>query len=269
MKTKTSIILCIAFFLLLSFNLKAQNGELATSISTLKIDKKGTLVITPKSGNDLSVKTSLQKLWKITMQNTKEGSEMNPKKYTVQPSADFEVRQQQNEIVLIYKNLKVDNRQLPLNAEFKIFLKDDAFCFSGTISSTSEEWIIRDLTYPIVSGIYVSDDQLKIYWPDGLGECFSDPVAFGHKSFGYPGGKGDMSWFSINSAQNGLYMACHDPERSMKNFELEYNTKDKTFASSVTFPVFTNIFIVPEVQICPYVGKWFEASKRYRAFYDK
>ena len=74
-------IISISFILFFALNIRmsAQNIQLNSVNYTLNIDKKGMLIIAQRTGTKVSAKTSLQKLWNITMQNTKEGSVMNPK----------------------------------------------------------------------------------------------------------------------------------------------------------------------------------------------
>jgi hypothetical protein len=158
-----------------------------------------------------------------------------------------------------------ENKILPIEAELNISVKNDAFCFSGLLKrNVNEDCLIKKMIYPILSITQFRDNDTKVYWPNGMGQCFSDLSTFGIKSFDYPSVEGTMAWFSINSSVGGLYVGSHDPTLSAKTFQLEYDIIDKSFVNKIQFPVNSNEFIIPDIIIRPYKGSWHLASKFYR-----
>ena len=246
----------------------AQNKELSTQNATLTIDNQGILTIRSKTNGEISVSTPLQKLWKLSLKNEKESNDFGVKVYEFEPAQKAVINQTNNEITLTYTQIRQGNRVVPVQCDFKIYVKNEAFCFSASLRQPSDEWQLRELTYPILTEIKVKNNQAKVMWPSGLGQCFEEPAGFGRKSFDYPSGRATMQWFSINTANLGLYVASHDASRSKKQFSAGYSTESSTFYASITFPIYNNDFEMPEVVITPYQGKWHEAAKRYRSWYD-
>ena len=237
--------------------------ELTTSEATLTIDQKGNLRIIQNKERIIQVNTSIYNLWRITLKNNLSGRES-----VIVPDKSIKLVKSGDIIQMRVESFVVDDNALPGIAEFSISVKDDAFCFSGSLKSESEGWIFKELVYPDISGIEPDDNNLKIYWPNEFGQCFDDPQVFGSRSFEYPSVRGTMSWFSVNSHENGLYIGCHDHARGAKKFSLAYND-DKSFKSNVLFPVNSGEFVIPDVMIMPYSGKWYTASGFYRGWYEK
>lgn len=258
-----SVIFCLSS--IISYG---QNLQLSTRNSILTIDKQGFMTIRSTVNAEIMVRTPIDKLWKLTLKNEKETNDYGVKNYDFEPSPKVEIKQNNNEITLAYNDFKQGVRTVPINATFKIYVKEDAFYFSASLTSASPEWLLRELTYPIFTEIKTKNNLAKVYLPNGLGQYFEDPISFGKKSFDYPSGRGTMQWFSINTSNAGLYVASHDNSRSKKQFNIGYSTEVNAFNASVTFPIFNNDFAMPEVVVTPYQGKWHEAAKRYRLWYD-
>lgn len=246
----------------------AQTAQLSIPTATLSVDKRGTLTIRSAGSGDITVTTSLQSLWKLTLQNQRESTLFAPKLVDVTPTPAVDVRQAGNEITLTYTGLRSGDRPLPVRATFRIFTKDDAFAFSGQLTSDSDEWTVRELTYPVLTSIRAKDNRASLLWPESLGRNYTDPGRVGRKSFDYPSGRGTMQWFSIHTPQNGLYVGCHDAARAKKQFDVSFDTPSASFSSSITFPVFSPTYAVPDVLVAPYTGTWHQGAKRYRAWYD-
>lgn len=238
--------------------------ELKTTEATLVVDQKGILKIIQNKGQGIQINTSLDDLWKIVLINN-----LKNKEYEFTPEKNFSINKSRDVIRLSVNSFTVENKVLPVNAEFTISVKDDAFCFSGSLKSESDEWIFKELIYPDISGIKINDKNVKIYWPHDFGQCFNDPGAFGNRSFEYPSVEGTMSWFSLNSPEEGLYLGSHDPLQGAKKFNLTYNDADRSFNTGVFFPVYSSEFLVPDIMIKPYSGRWYSASKFYRGWYDR
>lgn len=241
---------------------------LSTTYATLSIDAKGLLTIKAKNNADLIVNSSVSKLWKLSVKNEKESNDFGPKIYQLEPGV-VDIQQKNNEIILSCTQFKEGNRIIPIRAQFRIYTHQDAFCFSAALDNPAEEWLLRELTFPILTELKVKDNQAKVYWPSGLGQRFDQPANFGRKSFDYPSGRASMQWFSINTPSGqGLYLASHDATRSKKQFELAFSKENNAFNTSLTFPLYQNNCSTPEVLLNLYPGQWYEAAKRYRNWYD-
>jgi len=261
-----SLLLILSGIIVLNTRVFAVNPkfELNTSEATLTIDQKGNLKIGQAKGLPFRVTTVMTRLWKITLKNTQDGKET-----ILIPDAASEWIQSGQTMTQVTDHFIVGNHPVPVKAEFSISVKDDAFCFSGKIKSESKDWIIKDFTWPDLSGIRINDKNVSIYWPNSLGECFTNPREFGSRSFEYPGTKGSMAWFSVNSPEHGIYIGCHDPQRGSKMFKLAHSETDDSFNTSVTFPVYCGDFSIPDVMIKIYRGSWHVGSKFYRDFFDR
>lgn len=242
----------------------SEKFELKTTEATLTIDQKGNLRIIKDKGQVIQIYTSINNLWKITLKNN-----LNGKELAFNPDESVKLTKNENVLEFVKDNFTTENTSIPVKVEFAISVKDDAFCFSGFLKSDSKEWQIKDVLYPDFSGIKINDKNVKIYWPNSLGECFDNPQQFGSKAFEYPGTNGSMAWFSINSPDAGLYVGCHDSLRGSKKFTLTFNDPEKLFNTDISFPVYDDEFTVPEVMIKPYSGSWHNGSKFYRGWYDK
>lgn len=243
------------------FQLFAGNIELKTSTAILKIDSKGNLTVTDDNLVQLSL--PLSHLWGITLKNSTSSNET-----TLFPDEKTRPVMQGETIMFVTDNYIIGETTVPLKTIFTITVKEDAFCFSGQITNGSEKWMIKDVRYPDLSGTVANEKEAKIYWPTSLGECYNNPMEFGNKTSIYPGTWGSMPWFSINSQEHGLYIGCHDPARGRKDFRLKFNTEN-TFNASITFPGYQSDFLLPDVIVKPYSGSWHNASRYYRAWFDR
>ena len=225
-----------------SYFIYAQIKQISTQNAVLTIDNQGILKIQSKLTSEVSVSTSLNKIWKLTLKNEKETNDFGVKNYDFEPAKEVEINQKGSEITLTYRQIRQGNRIVPVKGVFKISVKNETFCFSASLSNTDSEWLLRELTYPIFNDIKIPNNLAKVYLPSGLGQCFEDPSNFGKKNFDYPSGRGTMQWFSINTLNSGLYIASHDASRSKKQFNVSYSNEAKSFNSSITFPIFKNEF---------------------------
>ena len=244
------------------YAVSSEKFELKTSEATLSIDKKGILGINQTHG-DVMINTSIYDLWEITLKNSLTGKEV-----ILVTGKDVEVRRSGDLLELIKDNFSLENNVLPIEVKFTISVKDDAFCFSGTLLSDTDEWKFKELKYPNFSQLRINNKDIKIYWPNSLGECFDNPIQFGDKYFEYPGTNGSMAWFSVNTPESGIYVGGHDPEMSSKTFRLDCSDPN-SFKTSISFPVNNDQFTIPDVLIKPYSGSWHVASRFYREWYDK
>src|SRR5690606_1652857 len=113
-------------------------------------------------GDAIEINSSVNNLWKVVLKNN-----VNGKEYAFIPEDNFTIDQNNNAIHFVVNDFSVGNKKLPIVAEFTISVKDDAFAFSGSLKSNSEEWMIKELDYPRIFGIMYKRDGYGIYWPVG------------------------------------------------------------------------------------------------------
>jgi hypothetical protein len=257
----------------MSVSVFAQNTNkdvaLSTNVSSLNINNEGILKITENKTGKAILCTSIGNLWQLTIQNKKESALLTPKVYSVTASQKAEVQKSGADILIIYTGFKAGNTSLPIGATFKITVRDNAYVFTVELHSTLKEWEFRELAYPIFNDITADAQNSKVYWPNGLGQCFESPRVFKEQVFNYPGGRGTMQWFSINTENQGLYIGSHDPERGKKQFKMAYNSQRATFSTELQFPVFAAHYVSPNIIVKPYIGTWHDAADSYRQWFNQ
>ncbi|MBK9392330.1 MAG: hypothetical protein IPN68_19885 [Bacteroidetes bacterium] len=240
-----------------------QKIELNTTEAILTIANNGNLTIKFIDNQSLGIRSDLDSILKIIVTNIKDKSEF--KVYALHGQI---VENSDSELKILYEICVNQLESSVIKAEMVISVEENAFCFSGTVSCESDKLNIKNFTFPVFEEISYPDSGTNVFWPNSLGERFSDLLQFGSRSFDYPSTSGSMPWFTINSGNHGIYIGCHDQERGSKTFRLEYLKNRNSFSSSVSFPVFANKFIIPPVMIKPYSGSWHIASKYYRSWFD-
>ena len=270
---KFRILLFCVVIVAISMNGFAQNAAkgigLSTNTSLLNISSEGMLTITDSKTGKAILSTPVGNLWQITSQNKKESTLLTPKVYSLTASKKAEVQKRGADILIKYTGLAAVNTPLPMEATFNIAVQDNAFVFTAQLHSTSTEWEFRELTYPIFNDIPADAQNTKVYWPNGLGQCFENPQSFKEQAFDYPGGKGTMQWFSINSDDRGLYIGSHDPERGKKHFRMTYNAQSSSFSAELQLPAFAAHYASPNIIVKPYTGTWHVAADNYRQWFDQ
>ena len=238
--------------------------ELKTECARLVIDKKNNLKIHENNGA-IQIITSINHLWKIVLKNKVSGIE-----YPFEINENVQTSQIDNMIHICSSNYVINDIEIPLETDFTITIKDNAFCFAGSLHVSNDEWEIGELVYPIIEEVSFKNKDVGIYWPAGLGEYFDNSNVFGSKHVRYPsGGQMSMPWFSINSLTDGLYIGSHDPLQGTKIFSLEYNKDNNFYTASINATIRDVEYSIPDIMVMIYPGKWYTASKFYRNWYDK
>jgi hypothetical protein len=255
--------LLVSIICLTGFSAAPGNYILKTSEATLTIDQKEVMKIVLNNGQLVQVNTPVNKLWRVILRDVK-----NNREFTMNAEKLPEISMA-GSVITLKPAAMTENKSVPVEITFTISVKDDAFCFSGYLNS-SEEWIVKDIDYPVLSSVRMNDPGAGIYWPVGLGQYYGDPSGFGSKSIRYPGGSSAaMGWFSINTNKTGLYIGSHDARQETKVFNLEYNKSARVFSSFVNTTVCRNKFSIPDMIVRAYNGKWYNAAKYYRIWYDR
>jgi hypothetical protein len=253
-------------FCLYGFNtvVASEKIELKAGNALLTIDGKNNLKIV-YNNEVIQINTPLNNLWKVDLKN-----EANGKESSFIACDNVKISQSNDVISLSVNKLTNNAVDMPVMAEFTISVKDDAFCFSGSIAIESDEWTINKLDYPCLDAIGFKNAKAGVYWPIGLGQHFSDPSEFKSRSTRYPsGGTMAMPWFSLNTQNVGLYVGSHDPLQNTKVFSLEYDKATDKFSAHISAEVFDSKYSIPDIIIRPYPGKWYAAAKFFRSWYDQ
>ncbi len=238
--------------------------EIKTSNALLSLDSNEVLKIKGYvNNNSIDIKTNLNSIWNLLLNNKSTG-----RSSIVKPNGTALIKATNNEITVQYKNLFLDGEKLPIEVNLSFGVHDDAFRFNGKIINKSNEWSLISLDYPVLQEIKINTEQSDIYWPSGLGRHFSDPKSFGKRTLNYPSREGAMPWFTITGENEGVYIGIHNAERLMTDYTLEYNEDDNTFSSNITTPIFKDSIIISDVFVKLYQGKWHDAAKFYRKWYD-
>jgi len=264
MKSKILILLVIVMATIQGMA-APEKFELKTSEATLTIDQKGKMKIILGKGETIQAIGSIHELWKVVLQNNQSNREIE-----CLPGKNVILSQEAGIFRIKATGFMVENKSIPVQAELSVSVKDDAFCFSGSLKIESGEWMIKELHYPVISDIKINDPKTGIYWPVGLGQYFDDPSSFGSRSIRYPSGGGAaMAWFSVNSSKGGLYVGSHDPLQETKVFNLDFDKSAGAFKTSIQATVCSAEYAVPDIMIRPYNGEWYKAARFYKGWYQK
>lgn len=260
-RTSGSILICLV---LAGCNMSSNHEiELKTTEAVLTIDRSNNLIIKTIDHDSAYLYTELDTIFRIILKNKKDNTE----------SLLIPLNGQVSEITnngfkINFETPPLDTRSVSVKTELTVSVKEDAFCFSGSVICKDDDWIIKEITCYLFNEIRYEGTRTDIYWPNSLGEHFTDPAKFGNRIFEYPSTNGSMAWFTLNSGYRGIYFGCHDKDRGSKTFRLEYVKERGIFRSSVSFPVYSNDFKLPPVLIRLYQGSWHAASKFYRSWFD-
>ncbi|MBU2904075.1 hypothetical protein KO529_04700 [Arenibacter algicola] len=257
----------ILFFLVTGIHSQSTDKfQMETSVATLELNDEGEILITSKAEDEAKIGLRVNELWDITLVNK---HNLRKERALTDISA-FRTETSPQKLRFYAKELYIDDISTTVNAEFTIEVKNDSFLFSGNISCTTGEWIIKSLDYPRLSKMEVGKENTKIYWPDGLGQLFNSPTEFGtKKSLDYPSGWGTMPWFTLNSGNYGVYVGVHNPLQHNANITLGAMDGTFDFISNIHTPIYEADYTMPEFVVKPYKGTWHHAAKYYRSWYNE
>ena len=259
-------------FLFFLFSITAIHSQstdkfrMETSVATLVLNEENEVRIASKVENKAEIRLRVKELWSITLVN----KHNLRKERTLKDISSFQIETSSKKLRFYAKDFHLDDISTSINAEFTIEVKDDAFHFSGNMSCTNGEWIIKSLEYPRLSKMEVGKENTKIYWPDGLGRLFNGASEFGSKrSLVTPSHWGTMPWFSLNAGNYGVYIGVHDSLQHTTNITMTQIDGTNEFVSSNYTNIYEAEYAVPEFVVKPYEGTWHHAAKYYRSWYDK
>ncbi len=185
---------------------------------------------------------------------------------------DARIEENDSGFSLVYDKIGLDEPFSNISLCIKVILSEnDLIQFDMEITNNNDEWFIKEVSGPELSGISVIHDEDSIIWPNGLGQRFTKLKEFGKKALNYPSGTASMPWYAISSKEQGIYFGSHDPEMSFRELTLEYNDKDNTMSISTKhFPFCKGgeVWSAPSFVIKPYLGSWHKAADIYRKWYD-
>ncbi|MBU2904076.1 hypothetical protein KO529_04705 [Arenibacter algicola] len=240
--------------------------RMETSVATLVLNDKDKILITSKEENGAKIGLRVNELWGITLVNKHNLRQER----TLDEISAFRTETSPKKLRFYAKDLYLDDISTTVNAEFTIEAKNDAFLFSGNMSFSAGEWIIKSLDYPRLSKMEVGKENTKIYWPDGLGRLFNGPSEFGSKrSLNTPSHWGTMPWFSLNAEDYGVYIGVHDTLQHTTNITMTQIDGTNDYISSINTNIYDAAYTTPEFVVKPYKGTWHQAAKYYRSWYDE
>ncbi|HTN36587.1 MAG TPA: DUF6259 domain-containing protein [Arachidicoccus sp.] len=196
------------------------------------------------------------------------------------------IEQKDNELLLVYNNLKTRGENLKFKLSLKIIMKADKVQFASEITNNELHTIVRELQYPLVGNCQApADHQLLTTEIGGL--IFKDPKKailserfsymgpdqkFRQKVVRYSAGVAS-NCFALVGAHQGLYFGSHDssfqdtwhglrvyPDKNNVFNELETGLyKYPNCLSGQSWRNDANVIV-------PYSGDWHQTSKIYRAW---
>lgn len=242
---------------------------LKTQKSTLELTREGHLTI--RSTNEAlpfiqsdNSNWWTMKLW-IPSENelVGEGADIQGDEQTAQITTSG------NSGKISYEKLKFNDQELDISLSIEISVENEAYYFTATIDNAEAEWVVREFKMPDIDHLQSPEGPLTLYWPNGLGERFTDPVTFGRRGLTYPSGSATMEWFTVENEQGGMYIASHDPERFSKRIIVSAEDDDESYgATIIQFPFCKEKMVLPSIVIQPYEGDWHTAARIYRNWYD-
>lgn len=199
------------------------------------------------------------------------------------------ITQVDNVIVLKYKTLKIEQKQMNMALELKVVLENDKVRFCSKISNNEPHTIVRELQYPLIGNCQLPDDH-RLLTASGLGAFFPDPKKrvsdVGHHRYMAPDQyyrQMDIRYpvhvatncFVFPGKQQGLYFGSHDPsfQVTVHGLRLYPNKEDKFELLEAGLYKYPNCFSGESWEsdaniIAPYNGSWHQASRIYRAWVD-
>lgn len=234
--------------------------KLISSETELRIDNKGNVEIVENKTQKILVNSSICNMFCLEVFNKLSGE-----KYSLRLNSEFQMYQKEDEIIVEANQYNPEKINLPITTKLIISKKEEAFCFSGHVVCDSN-WVIKDLDYPIFT---IKNFQYSLYWPKGLGEYYAEARNFDSEASGYPQSAGaSMPWYSFNSNNSGIYIACHDSTQSSKTFNLVYQKDKNNFIACFNKQLYKSEYLIPEYILKKYSGSWHQASNYYRSWWN-
>ncbi|WP_139785101.1 DUF6259 domain-containing protein [Parabacteroides sp. Marseille-P3160] len=160
----------------------------------------------------------------------------------------------------------IENKALPIKVILDVKKIDNAFSFSGEIQNESDDWVINSIDYKLA----ITGESPQLYWPYGLGEYIKDLNTLGARLLQYPSGhNASLPWFTLNNGKTGLYIGCHDPAQQPINFRLNHDNNKNELIADISISLHKSNGAIPKMIIYPYAGKWHQAARYYRQWYDQ
>ncbi len=240
--------------------------QIETSVARLTLTNKDEIHLAYKDGNKIDVKLRTKDLWTIKLVNRLD----RRREHILDNKSAFRIEKSKQKLRFYVKDLKLTDIPTTVSAEFTIEIKNDAFHFSGNLSSSSEDWIIKSVDYPKLPKITIGEDKAAIYWSDGLGLRFNNPTEFGNeRTLDYPSRSATMPWYTLNSGNFGIYVGVHDSTQHTTNITLSRIENANDFETAINTPINVKEYIMPEFVVKLYEGSWHDAAKYYRSWYDE
>ncbi|MDO5553822.1 MAG: DUF6259 domain-containing protein [Planctomycetia bacterium] len=178
---------------------------------------------------------------------------------------------------LYYPKLVKGQETFDISCRMTLLLEGDSFRIDAELNNHSENWIVLEMTAPVLNDIQADLQEYPLLWPDCLGLKVS---GIGEHSpwrrtgneleitAVYPGLFFNMQYMTFAGKEGGLWLGCPDPERAAKRFRVSYNTDQKTLKAAVdqlccVHPGTVWKKTIEEIHC--YSGDWHKAADHYRA----
>jgi len=273
-------IVLLVFITIVSFRGVCQVQILKNQNIEISIDGEGNLV-SLKNLHTGQNYASGKPLWRLYFDRK------NRKEIEILPTCNEpEVRKDENEILVNYDHLVIDNQMLHVELSFSIILEENQVRFCSEIANNELHTIVRELQYPLVGNCQLPAGHQLITVFRG-GQLYPDPKAqilkvsntppymapsqyYRQLDLKYPEQVGS-NCFVFAGKEQGLYIGSHDstfqdtwhglrlyPDKNGRFDELEAGLyKYPNCMAGQTWECDANV-------VAPYSGDWHHASKIYR-----
>lgn len=212
------------------------------------------------------------------------------------PGVRFESKDQtaviqtvENGFAICYSELKLGKKSWRVSLKLIFRQVKKSFICSAEIVNSEKDWIVSELTGPVLKKLAFDISQHQIYWPFGVGRKIAktpDDRTSLTEDYGkrwrkshwgleltarYPGTECTMQYVVIGGEKTSLYFGSPDASKTVKDFGLRYNPQTKFWS------IFTRYFplIQPKktwktdlFELMAYQGDWHAGADHYRQWFD-
>ncbi|MDO4575957.1 MAG: DUF6259 domain-containing protein [Planctomycetia bacterium] len=269
---------------------ESPNLELKSETARLVWNADG-LSITPHQGSP-AVQGCSRPVWSLCLLENPANADYTGKTIVLDDNVQ-KLEQQRNadgSYEIFYPEMVQGEKKFAVSVRLKLAVVNGAFDVSAEVANNTTDWVVQELTGPVLVGIQADIEKTPLLWPSGLGQKFSLPpnvtppvndTMWGQKwreengdyvkSAQYPSHPFTMQWVAFAGDTCGLSIASHDPTRESKRFTVRYQTAAKTYKVSIVHqPMIApnTVWTKNLLHVLPYRGSWHVAARHYRDWVD-
>ncbi len=196
----------------------------------------------------------------------------------------------ENGFEITYPTLIFDKKIWQISLKLTFTQTKKSFLVSAEIINSEKNWLVSELTGPVLKKLSFDVSSHSIYWPSGLGRKISmtpDDKTGVVDDFGrgwqknhwgyeltarYPGSECTMQYTVFGGEKTSLYFGAPDRSRTVKDFGLRYNPENKFWTAFVRYyPMVqpnaswkTDLF-----ELMPYQDDWHAGADYYRQWFEQ